>query len=134
MKLELVRTYFPYGTNGELYLSKSRVCSTVELPWLDNHARYSCIPEGEYLIRKRYSSAIGFHLELMNVPGRKKILILSDVQGMNQEPGYITPVSILTGEGRGSRSELAFAKFYFLVCNHIDDAELTLTISQQLSP
>ena len=33
MKLELFRTYYPEGTNGDLLLNGDKVCSTIELPW-----------------------------------------------------------------------------------------------------
>jgi hypothetical protein len=59
MKLELIRTYYPAGTNGDLLLNGDKVCSTIELPWKKNAPKVSCIPEGEYELKK----------DLVNDPG-----------------------------------------------------------------
>ncbi|MBS1565314.1 MAG: hypothetical protein JST39_13050, partial [Bacteroidetes bacterium] len=75
MELELRRTYLPGGTNGEIISSGVRVCYTIELPWLDNLPQVSCIPEGRYELKKRYSPKFKNHLQVANVPGRDYILI-----------------------------------------------------------
>ena len=59
MKLGLIRTYYPEGTNGDLLLNGDKVCSTIELPWKKNAPKVSCIPEGEYELKK----------DLVNDPG-----------------------------------------------------------------
>jgi hypothetical protein len=56
MELELVRTYFPGGTHGELYYKGRRICYTIELPWLLNKRSVSCIPEGRYAVGTRYTA------------------------------------------------------------------------------
>lgn len=48
---------------------------TVELPWRDNQKRISCIPEGTYYCRPRYSDKHENHFILDDVPGRELILI-----------------------------------------------------------
>ena len=68
--------YFPEGTNGVLSLNGKEICKTIELPWRNNKARVSCIPEGIYKIRKRFSAKFKWHLELINVKNRKYILQL----------------------------------------------------------
>lgn len=75
MKLELIRTYYPNGTNGQILLNGDKVCPAIELPWKNNASQISCIPEGEYELRKRWSQKFGWHFELMNVPCREYILI-----------------------------------------------------------
>jgi len=70
MELELIRSYFPCGTNGELYLNGERICFTIELPWLGNKPRLSCIPEGRYEIEKRFSEHHGWHMHVKDVPRR----------------------------------------------------------------
>ena len=52
MELELVRTYFAGGTNGDLYLKSEGLCHTIELPWKENLPGLSCIPEGKYLMTR----------------------------------------------------------------------------------
>ena len=104
MKLELIRTYYSTGTNGELLLNGDRVCSTIELPWKENEPRISCIPEGIYEMKKRYSQKFGKHFQLLNVPGRSYILIHPANDALKELRGCIAPVSFLTGEGKGNHS------------------------------
>lgn len=51
-------------------------CVTLELPWLNNRQRTSCIPEGTYSMFLEYSPAFDRKLwELKGVPGRSEIKI-----------------------------------------------------------
>ena len=50
-------------------------CRTVELPWRENQPNVSCIPDGIYQIRPRFSQKYGAHLHLLDVPDRSLILI-----------------------------------------------------------
>ncbi len=50
-------------------------CKTLELPWLDNQVRVSCIPEGKYTVKKRNSPKYDDHFHIQDVPGRTYILI-----------------------------------------------------------
>lgn len=67
----------PDGTRGTWYNENgSRLCFTIELPWLDNHPDLSCIPSGIYEFVKYMSPKHGFMVwEAQNVPGRKNIEI-----------------------------------------------------------
>ena len=75
MELELIRTYFPEGTNGEILLNGKRLCSSIELPWLDNRKLVSCIPEGRYELIIRFSHRFQWHLQLKDVKERGLVLI-----------------------------------------------------------
>ena len=110
MKLELNRTYCPNGTNGELLLNGDRLCSIIELPWKNNMPKISCIPEGEYELRKRCSKRFRDHFMLMDVPERSYILIHPANDALKELKGCIAPVSFLTGEGKGSQSKAAIQK------------------------
>lgn len=48
---------------------------TLELGWNNNKRNISCIPAGEYKIKKRHSSKFKNHFHVLNVPDRKYILI-----------------------------------------------------------
>lgn len=50
-------------------------CKTLELPWRDNQRNISCIPRGDYNVRKHYSPRFGYTFWLTNVPNRSEILI-----------------------------------------------------------
>ncbi len=112
MELELIRTYFPNGTNGEIFF---RLCSSIELPWLNNQNQISCVPEGKYELKKRYSPKFGWHLQLVNVAGRNLILLHPANDAEKELKGCIAPVSILTAEGKGAESRKAMGKITSLV-------------------
>ena len=115
MVLALKRTYFPEGTQGVLEWNGTIVCYIIELPWLGNQKRISCIPEGEYILRQRFSPKFGWHLHLMNVPGRDLILIHPANDAKKELLGCIAPVTQLTGLGKGSSSRKALKKLESLV-------------------
>lgn len=49
---------------------------TIERPWLHNERYVSCIPEGQYRLRKRWFHRGGYNTyEIVDVPGRSAILI-----------------------------------------------------------
>ena len=129
MKLELLRTYYPNGTNGEIQYNGKRMCNTIELPWKNNLHQISCIPEGEYKLTKRYSPAKGWHLLVNNVANRDLILIHAANDALKELKGCIAPVSLLTGEGKGSSSRLALDKLNKTVFAALDKKEtIFLTI------
>jgi hypothetical protein len=115
MKLELIRTYFPNGTNGEILHNSARVCNSIELPWLNNQHKISCIPEGKYELTKRYSQRYKQHLLVNNVVNRDYILIHAYNDAMEESKGCIAPVSLLTAEGRGNSSNKALKKLLGIV-------------------
>lgn len=104
MELVLMREYFSTGTNGGLYLNGTFLCHTIELPWQDNHVGCSCIPEGRYALRKRFSDRKKWHLEVLGVEGRSMILIHPANNAMKELQGCIAPVTSIQGEGLGSYS------------------------------
>lgn len=48
---------------------------TLELPFLDNEKRISCIPAGDYIMKKHNSPKFGECLSIPNVPNRENILV-----------------------------------------------------------
>jgi hypothetical protein len=55
-------------TLGELIYKGKVVAKTIELPWLDNNKRISCIPIGKYRVVRRYTAKHGNHFHVLNVP------------------------------------------------------------------
>ena len=110
MIVVLSRTYFPDGTNGKLECESKFICNTIELPWKKNEKKVSCIPEGKYFIRKRYSDKFKWHLEVMNVENRKGILIHPANNALLELKGCIAPVTKISGAGLGLMSRSAFYK------------------------
>jgi hypothetical protein len=81
--IEITRKYLPTATAGEGVVLDDEFPNepvfnfkTLELPWRENQRRISCIPAGEYLVRKMAPTAKRpyeyFHV--LNVPGRDSIL------------------------------------------------------------
>jgi hypothetical protein len=110
MVLVLNRTYFPEGTQGVLEWNGTLICYTIELPWLENQRRISCIHEGEYFLQKRFSPKLKWHFLLMDVPGRDLILIHPANDAKLELLGCIAPVTVHTGIGKGSASRKALAR------------------------
>ena len=110
MVLFLTRTYFSDGTNGKLESEGKLICYTIELPWKMNETKVSCVPEGKYFIRKRYSQKFKLHLEVVDVENRSYVLFHPANNALKELNGCIAPVSELTGEGKGIRSRIAFER------------------------
>ena len=123
MILVLNRTYFPKGTQGALEWNGTLVCYTIELPWLHNQQRVSCIPEGEYVLQKLFSPKFKWYLHLRNVPGRDLILIHPANDAKKELMGCIAPVTKHTGIAKGSSSRKALEKLKALVYAALDRNE-----------
>lgn len=120
MLLVLHRIYFPEGTHGLLQFDGKTICYTIELPWLINKRMVSCIPEGKYILKKRFSKKFGWHIHLIDVPGRQFILIHPANDAKKELLGCIAPVTYHIGIGKGSYSRNAFKKLTDLVFPMLD--------------
>ena len=110
MVIVLQRTYFPDGTNGKLECEGKFICYTIELPWKENEKRVSCIPEGKYFIKKRYSNKFQRHLEVLDVKNRSLILFHPANNALQELNGCIALVTKLSGPGLGLMSRKAYNK------------------------
>lgn len=128
MELILTRTYHVHGTNGVLTVNGKPFCFTIELPWKDNEARVSCIPEGVYPLAKRFSVTLKHHLLVQQVPGRSLILIHKANHAERELQGCIAPVTTITGEGRGDSSRAVFNPLVKLVTAALEKGELVTLI------
>jgi hypothetical protein len=128
MVLTLSRTYFPDGTNGILECEGKLICNTIELPWKKNETKVSCIPEGKYFIRKRYSNKFKWHLEVVDVKNRSLILFHPANNALQELNGCIAPVTKFSGPGLGLMSRKAFSKLKNLVNPILDSNESVVLI------
>jgi len=130
MELTLTRVYKSGGTNGTLTFNGRFVCFTLELPWKENQKKISCIPEGKYELRPRYSKKFNSHLKVMDVYGRSLILIHPANNAIVELEGCIAPVMQLTGIGKGIYSKLAMDKLLSIFHQANDRNEkITLNIN-----
>ena len=123
MILFLTRTYFLEGTNGKLECNGKSICNTIELPWRKNEKRVSCIPEGKYFIRKRYSRKFNWHIEIIGIENRSSILFHPANNALQELNGCIAPVTKLSGPGLGLMSRKAFRMLKSMIYKAIDAAD-----------
>ena len=129
MVLELSRTYFPEGTNGILECEGKLICLTIELPWKNNETKVSCIPEGKYFIKKRYSKKFQWHLEVLDVQNRSFILFHTANNALQELNGCIAPVTKFSDPGLGLQSRNAFGKLKKILFKVLDqDEEVSIII------
>lgn len=133
MELVLERQYLSSGTNGTLSFDGNEICKTIKLPWLDNQRRISCIPEGFYRLRKRFSPKFKWHLEVMNIKNRDLILFHPANDALKELNGCIAPVSKLTGEGKGIQSRIAFERLKEIIFPYLEKGfSIELTIKKDV--
>ncbi|WP_310559175.1 DUF5675 family protein [Flavobacterium sp.] len=128
MVLVLSRTYFPDGTNGKLECEGKLICYTIELPWKNNETKVSCIPDGKYFIKKRYSRKFQWHLEVIDVKNRSFILLHPANNALKELNGCIAPVTKISGAGLGLQSRKAFTKLKTIVYKALDEKQRVLII------
>ena len=128
MVLALKRTYFPNGTNGQIECQGKVICNTIELPWKNNESKVSCIPEGKYLLEKRYSKKFKWHIEITQVKDRGAILFHPANNALKELNGCIAPVTKISGAGLGLMSRKAFVKLKTLVYQDLNKGKKVLII------
>lgn len=116
LNLTIKRTYYPGGTNSIVTNDATgvEVCKTIELPWLNNQRRVSCIPEGRYRLVARFTASKGKHFAVLNVPGRDAILFHAANDAQAELLGCFAPVVQLAGQGKGYSSRLALSRLVAL--------------------
>ncbi|MCF6182672.1 DUF5675 family protein [Lutibacter sp.] len=129
MEFELQRSYYKEGTNSALFYKGRFFGFVIELPWLNNQRNISCIPEGVYKLKSRFSKKFKHHLVLENVSGRSLILIHPANNAKKELGGCLAPVSSLTGIGKGLNSRTVFQKLISLCYQAFERKEnITLII------
>ncbi|MDX1353680.1 DUF5675 family protein [Bizionia paragorgiae] len=130
MELLLQRQYFKEGTNSALFVNGHFICFMIELPWLNNKRQVSCIPEGVYELKPRFSDRFGDHLHVLDVSQRNLILIHPANNASKELEGCLAPVSQLSGVGVGWSSRLAMQKILSLCHQAFERKEfISLTIN-----
>ena len=123
MKVLIQRSYFEEGTNGALFINGQFLGFAIELPWVNNKRTVSCIPEGEYTLKARFSTKFDHHLQVLEVNNRSLILIHAANDAKQELQGCIAPVTQLTGIGKGSHSKVLHQKLVSLCYQAFDRNE-----------
>ncbi|ALM22017.1 hypothetical protein AAT17_12640 [Nonlabens sp. MIC269] len=123
MEILLKRSYFEKGTNGALFVNGHLICFMIELPWRENKRNISCIPEGRYEVVSRFSPRFKNHLHVLDVPGRRLILIHPANDALVDLEGCLAPVSQLSGISKGWNSKAALNKLLSLCYQAYDKKE-----------
>lgn len=126
MNVLLHRTYYKEGTNSALFYNGQFLGFAIELPWKNNLRKVSCIPEGEYELKARYSKKFGHHLHIVDVKGRSLILLHPANNAKRELRGCIAPVTQLTGIGKGNNSKSLLQKLVSLCYQAFDRNETIL--------
>ena len=103
---------------------------TLELPWLNNERRRSCIPLGKYKLVKRTSTKYGDHFWVKDVPDRSMVLIHSGNSPKDTE-GCILPGEGLANIDDNEELEVISSKRAMKLLNDILDDENQLYIIYQ---
>lgn len=127
----LKRVYLKEATHGELLFNNEHIAYTIELPWLENQKQISCIPEGEYNLRRRYSKKFNWHWIVENVPNRSHILIHPANDALVELKGCIVPVTKISGKGKGLFSRKAMHVVLEIFAKHKVNGQLKLLIIGQ---
>lgn len=111
IQAELTRYYTPIAVLGELkiYLPDGRTetFATVEKPWKGNKPFESCIPEGEYVVKRHNSPKFRECYQVQNVFGRTHILLHTG-NTADDVVGCIAIGTMLGNEYNILQSRLAF--------------------------
>jgi len=100
----------------------------IELPWLENQKMKSCIPEASYTLKARYSEKFNHHLILENFPRRSLIMKHPVNDAKTELLGCITPVTFLSGIGKGTASKPLLQKLVSLCYQAFDRKEIVTLI------
>ncbi|QXP79812.1 MULTISPECIES: DUF5675 family protein [Winogradskyella] len=126
MTVLLQRTYYEAGTPSALFCNGQFLGFAIELPWKSNQRNISCIPEGVYPLKARYSEKFGPHLQVLDVPDRSLILLHPANDAQRDLRGCIAPVTQLTGLGKGIHSKACLQKLVSLCYQALDRNENVL--------
>ena len=131
--LVLKRIYLDKAVHGRLYVGEELLACTIELPWKQNAKRISCIPEGVYTLRRRYSEKFKWHLVLLEVPERSGILIHPANDALKELQGCIAPVTAITEIGKGSNSRNAMQKVMTAFNQLNTEKPVTIHITREMA-
>lgn len=131
--LVLKRIYLDKAVHGRLYVGEELLACTIELPWKQNAKRISCIPEGVYTLRRRYSEKFKWHLVLLEVPERSGILIHPANDALKELQGCIAPVTAITEVGKGSNSRNAMQKVMTAFNQLNTEKPVTIHITREMA-
>lgn len=130
-RLTLKRTTYQNCATGEIEKLKVH---TIELPNRENAPQVSCIPTGDYVVRRHKSPNFGDVLKVFDADGKSEVKGRSEIlihggNSIKDTKGCILPCTRITwktgGEAWGENSKVALSTISGFVGG--DDVGLTIT-------
>ncbi|HDZ39529.1 MAG TPA: hypothetical protein ENH62_14855 [Marinobacter sp.] len=129
LRLTRAEERFPEGTFGWLRIQSEIFCATLEPPDLLNAASASSIPAQQYICERYSSSKYPDTFQIMNVPGRDKVLFHAGNRVKDTEGCVI--LAAMHGKLYGDRAVLNSGKTFKEFMRRLDDhSRLHLTIDE----
>lgn len=129
-KVCLQRVYLQEATHSLLQVDGRSLSLAIELPWVGNQQSISCIPEGVYTLRNRYSPRFKEHIEILDVPHRSYILFHPANNAKRDLRGCIAPVTTILHPGWGADSKIAMSKLLHSIKSELPTGEVQLTVQK----
>lgn len=126
MKLTIYRQYLPEGCFGELWGDGERICYTTERAWNFNRSFTSCIPEGNYTIRRCTVEKFG-DCWIVNGTGHRTGILIHIANLPSELQGCIAP-SLARGIYKGQYAGLSSGKAMDKLYDMLGDGEHELVI------
>lgn len=126
--LRLVRvTEYKDATLGTLTVDNKPVAVTLEDKWRDNERMVSCIPPGDYLLKRHHSPKFGECFKVLNVPERDEILIHAGNTHIDTHGCILLGLMFgMIGDNASILSSRAAITNFMLELKNDDVAELTI--------
>jgi hypothetical protein len=108
LTIERIRTA-PTGTNSKLWVGDKMACWAIELDWMQNMKKHSCIPNGFYTATIESHAIYKNVLRIHDVPNRSGILVHPANNALKELQGCIAPVTTfgnVIGTGNDSRKAM----------------------------
>lgn len=128
--MRLERVYLSDRTLGSLIDDNGEVIAkTLELPWINNARRTSCIPEGTYQVIKEPPKADRpyTYFRLLDVPGRSGILIHRGIKPIHSKGCILVGSRFAEVNTNTPILESSTIKMDWLGANLPDNFNLTIT-------
>jgi len=131
VRLIRVEENFQYGTFGNWIINSRLFCVTLEPADLENRKNVSSIPAQQYICKRYSSEKYPDTFQIMNVPGRSRVLIhpgntIHHTEGCILLAQYVGKLNIGGVVERGVLNSGKTFRAFMALMNGIDEFHLTI--------